>query len=112
MWGPLLPITLHNAVVSAVTTTDAFGLNYLDNVSIHVIWSGGSGTPAGDLFIEGSIDGVTYQVFDIRPTLSISGNSGNHDFNLNQVPCAWLRVRWQRTSGTITLKVLVVAKKI
>lgn len=105
--------TLLNVTGAAsVQTSDEFRITYLDNVGIHVIWSNGASTPTGDLFVEASLDGETWEDLDISPQPSISGNSGDHLISLTNVPFDKLRVRWDRTAGSIDLVIKGMAKTL
>jgi hypothetical protein len=93
------------SVTSNVTRTE-----YLDNVGIILSWTGTS--PVGTLAIQASTDNTTWVALDFGSTISISGNTGTHILNINQVPFSYLRAVYTKTSGTGTLTALLSSKQV
>lgn len=102
-------------VVSRVIST-----RYLNQASISLLFTG---TPTGDFLVESSHDYVpddefrtsppnagTWQALDLGTTLAAAGAAGatGVDVTLSGVP--WLRVTYDRTSGTGTLNAYISAK--
>lgn len=102
--------------ISSNQTSEIVYVPYLDNVGIVVSWSGTS--PVGELFVEVSNqqenpnETMTWVALDFGAQISITGNTGSHIINANQLPFNALRVRYARTGGvgslTATLQVKMV----
>lgn len=75
----------------------------IDNIGVHVLWSGGSGSPAGTVAIHASIDGTNYTALTLNDTPTITGNSGALLINVNQFPFPYLRPVVTLSSGTMVL---------
>lgn len=75
--------------------------------AIQADWSAGS-TPIGNMLFYGSNKGVIYTQF---ATIPVSGNSGSDLLNVERVGYNWVRVDYQRTSGSGTLTATVNTKR-
>lgn len=106
--------------MSGDITSAATQVEWLDNLGIQAHWSGTS--PAGEIIIEGTNDQVldpqhplaspNWVALDFGQTISITGNTGDDFYNINQFPFTAVRVRYVRTSGTGTLVVKISAKML
>lgn len=96
--------------VNSVTNSSAFDVTYLDSVSIQVIWSNGSGSPAGNIEVDATLDGTTWTNITLSPVPAVSGNSGSALIQLSNVAYDKIRCRWQRSAGTIDLDMYMMAK--
>lgn len=100
--------------------TSAFtDIRYLDNVAYTVSWDGTS--PAGEILVDVTMDDVQnsaqnpsplWTPLDFGTTISVSGNTGNHILNLTQLGFAFIRLRYDRTSGTGTMRVKIESKSV
>lgn len=113
----VLPFKLFDAVNMATAThtsvvTDTL---YLDNIGLFVNWSGG--TADGELIVEVSNDKdaspSNWTTLDFGNPISLTGASGSHIVNINQVPFAKMRIRYVE-DGTATgnLTVTLVSKQV
>ncbi len=81
----------------------------LDTVSIVNIQSAWTGTPTGNLYLEGRNDSsMPYTIID---SLAIAGASGDIMINMETQGCAEVRVRYAHTSGTGILNSFANGKK-
>lgn len=76
-----------------------------DNVSIQLVWTS---TPDGEFFVDGSIDGVTFEKLSLQAATT-SGES-SHLIELHGVAFDRLRIRYVSSSGSGTLQGHVMAK--
>lgn len=95
---------------SAVSTP--LSLKKIDNVGIQVVWSAGSGSPAGTVTVGASNDGISYSDLTLSATPVITGNSGNLLISLNQVPFSFIRATVTMSAGSITAVVTASGAEI
>lgn len=102
---------------AAATTSTITGVNNDDNIGIIASWTGTS--PVGVLIIEASNDynattstAGTWVTLDFGSSIAISGNTGSHQININQLPYSYLRATYTKTSGTGTLKLYMTSKSV
>lgn len=74
----------------------------LHNIGLHIIWEG---TPEGTFFVQGSINGKNFDDLDIAPAILAESDDGATLINLTSFPFSYLRIRYQRISGTGTCDV-------
>jgi len=106
--------------MSADITSPATNIQFLDNVSLQANFTGTA--PVGTFYIQGSLDHV-----EVNGDVKVAGNwvnlpmipvptaAGSDDsivFDLNQLPFAWVRLFYDRTSGTGTLNAFISGKEI
>lgn len=104
----LLPFKLADATsLGASFVSASTSIRYLDNVAIQM---NASGTPVGDLTVEGTVDGTNWIAFSTAS--SLTGSSSNFLLDLNQLSFDKVRVRYTRTSGTGSVDIWVMAKRI
>lgn len=102
--------------LSANFTTEVTNVQNLDNIGIQIVWSGTS--PLGEFFVETSnnydqrLNTGDWAALGFGATIEIASNSGDHLISINQVPFAWLRIRYARTSGIGTTSITSVIKQI
>lgn len=94
---------------AAVSHSLSTNVNFQDNQGIIVTWTGTS--PVGVLTFEVSNDGLTWVALDFGTPIAISGNSGNHLVNINQISCSNLRATYTKTSGTGVLLASLTSKQ-
>jgi hypothetical protein len=102
--------------MAADITTDVTNVQYLDNIGIQIAWSGTA--PVGEISIQVSNDydaklGIgTWTELDFGLPILITGNSGDHLININQVPFVALRLFYDSGSGTGTMTATACFKQI
>lgn len=102
--------------LSADATSQATNVQFSDNIGIQLVWTGSS--PSGEVLIQSSNDydpiknTGTWTNLDFGVPILITGNSGNHIININLVPFAWIRLFYDRTSGTGTMTSTLVMKQV
>lgn len=92
------------------TTSSSTSVQNTDNIGIILSWTGTS--PVGTVTISGSNDNSTFVDLDFGSTISISGNTGSDLLNINQFPCAYIRIKYTKGSGTGTLTASMTTKQI
>lgn len=112
--------TVINGSMAGSLTSAVTNIEFLDNIGIQAIWSSGS-TPVGTLQVEISID-YAQDTFgnvtnpgtwtSLTTTASVSGNTGNVYFDINQISSPWIRLTYVRASGSGTLNAYVTGKMI
>ena len=73
-----------------------------------------TGTPTGNLYIMGSLDGIHYNIQ--LATSALSGSAGNFEFDLSATAglitsCGWVQGQYIFTSGTGTLTTVTGVSK-
>lgn len=102
--------------MSSDITTEITAVKNSDNIGIQLVWTGSS--PSGEVFIQTSNDyneqlsTGTWTDLDFGTPILITGNSGSHLININLVPFAFVRLFYDRTSGTGTLVATLVMKTV
>lgn len=103
------------ASMGADITSDPFDVTYSDNVGIQLVFIG---TPTGVFEVQGSIDyndtreTGNWSALDFGTAPAASGAADVHLLNINNVPYKKLRVFYDRTSGTGSLSVTIMAKTL
>jgi hypothetical protein len=92
-------------ITSASTNTQ-----YLDNVGLIAEWTGTS--PVGTITVEVQNGDSAWSELNFGTTIAVSGNTGNHNININELPFEKYRVKYNFTSGVGTLTVYSTAKMI
>lgn len=99
------------ADMSGSRTSNITTVQYMDNVGIVVNWTGTS--PVGTFTVEVSNDNfLTSSTLDFGSTITISGNSGSHLIDINQLPYGYIRAKYNFTSGTGTLTAVLSSKQL
>jgi len=93
--------------MSSDITSDPYNINEAISFSVQAIWSNGS-SPVGDFVLQGSNDNST---FTDLTSGSVSGNSGSILINVEKPAYAWIRLFYDRTSGSGTLTAIVNGKR-
>lgn len=96
--GQILSTT---ALTTNATTSVVRPVN-VDNIGLQVIWSAGSGSPAGTVAVNASNDGVNYTTLTLSSVPAISGNSGTLLIDINQFPFTYLTATITMSAGSIT----------
>jgi hypothetical protein len=95
--------------ISTNQTSSAVNVLKLDQASISISWSGTA--PVGVITVEaknGTND--SFYELDFGTTIPVSGNSGNHQIILSEMPFEEIRVIYTSTSGTGSLDAIYTAK--
>jgi hypothetical protein len=82
----------------------------IDNIGLLVEWSGS--TPVGAITVEVQNGTSGWSALDFGSPIAVSGNTGNLNININQIPFENLRVVYTKSSGTGTLTVTLAAKVV
>lgn len=97
--------TLVSTQDAALDVTSAtLDLVDLQTGSFYVAFSGGAGNLAGTLYLQGSVDGMTF--FNYPNSSQAVTNSTGHIWDLNPTGVRYFRVFWDYTSGTGNITVL------
>lgn len=102
--------------ISTDQTSEIVYVPYLDNVGMIVSWTGTS--PVGELKIEVSNqqqnpnEPMIWSQLDFGSAIAISGNSGTHTINMNQLPFNAIRAKYARVSGTGNLDLIAQVKMV
>lgn len=78
------------------------------SISVQCVWSAGS-TPVGFTILQGSLDNINFTDLD-SSSLGVSGNTGSNFYNVDLPAYPYIRVFYDRTSGSGTLNVKISAK--
>jgi hypothetical protein len=97
------------AMASNITST-VQDCRQIDNIGLMASWSGTA--PIGVLTVEVSNDQSTWSALDFGAPINVSGASGNHNININQIPFVWMRVVYTASSGTGVLNCHLAAKVV
>ena len=95
--------------MSGDITSDPVDVLYSDNVGVQLVFTG---TPTGNFYVQGTIDGSTWTALDFGTIPTAAGAAGDHLLNMNNLPYQQIRVFYDRSSGTGTLDVYVMAKTV
>ena len=96
--------------MSADITSAESTVNYSDNAGYQIVWTG---APVGTFSVEVTINGTAWEALTFSPVLTApAGVPGSFVIDLNQLPFLKTRIKYTRTSGTGTLNVWVMAKRL
>ena len=106
--------------MSGNLTSDVTSINYLDNVSIELDFTGNA---QGAFAVEGSlsyfqdiygneVNAGTWTPITLSPAPVAVGVNGSILLDLNQLSFPWIRVTYTAVSGTGTCDALISAKQI
>lgn len=89
------------ALDSSTKNTDWIDCSQLQAGSFSFVWSGGS-SPVGEVRVQVSNEPTNSDAQDLTlsATLSVSGSSGSHVANIDDIPNRYIRLRYVGTSGT------------
>lgn len=93
--------------MSADVYSDSFLVGMADAMSVQLNWSGAS--PVGDLKVQVSNDGSTW--VDSDAVVAVAVNTDSYLFNFEEPAWKYLRIFYDRTSGTGTLDVYLFGRK-
>lgn len=95
--------------LAATNSTSATNIQYLDKASIFIEWTGSS--PVGTLTVQArnKSNGTWYDL-DFGAAITVSGNTGDHQIVLNEIPFIDIRLTYTRTSGTGSITATLVSK--
>lgn len=103
--------------MGADITSVATDVSFLDNIGVFVKWA--SANAVGVISVQGSInwdphlaigdwEDLTFDPALAQPT----SDSNTYLININQFPYPWIRVFYDRTSGTGTLDTWICSKSV
>lgn len=97
--------------LSANITSNITNVSNLDKGSIHVSWTGSS--PSSTLVVQArNGEDASWYELSFGSTISISGNSGNHQLVLEEMPFTDIRIVTTFTSGTGSLDATITSKTV
>lgn len=102
---------LDGANASGNLTSEVVNVQNMDKASIHVEWAGTS--PVGTITIEarnGSQD--PWYELSFGSAISVTGNSGNHQIVLNELPFTDIRLQYTAGSGTGSMDATITLKQV
>jgi hypothetical protein len=88
--------------------SSVINLTDMEGYCLHFIWSGG-GSPVGNLYIQASNNGSDF-VTVAGSELSVTGNSGQHMINVADFHYTYIKVKYDRTSGSATANALLTLR--
>jgi hypothetical protein len=104
------PYKLVDAVsMGADVTSASVDVKYSDNIGVQLVFTG---TPTGNFYVQGTIDGDTWTALDFGTIPTATGADGDHLLNMNNLPYQKIRIFYDRTSGSGSLTVWVMAKTL
>jgi hypothetical protein len=112
--------TLSTIDMSATNNTEPVNILYLDNIGLEFSWPA-TGSPNGTIAIQCSNSwdpvkqtGTFYTVTPSPAVTNPAGSAGSFATTLSQLPYAWLRVSYTRSSGGAgaTLSIYLTAKEL
>lgn len=95
--------------LSSNITSEITNTKNLDKASIHLSWTGTS--PVGVITVEAKNgENDSWYTLDFGASISIAGNSGEHQLVFNEMPFTDLKLQYTATSGTGTIEAVYTAK--
>jgi hypothetical protein len=94
------------ALDSSTVTTEWIDVSQLTKGSFSFVWSGGS-SPVGTvtILVSNTQSKSDANTLTLSATLSVSGSSGAHVANLDDIPSRFVALRYTGASGTATAAV-------
>jgi hypothetical protein len=91
------------AMDNTTIATSWVDVSQLQKGSFSFVWASGS-SPVGEVqvFVSNEPDHTDEQELDLSATLAVSGNSGIHIANIDQIPNRYMRLKYIGSSGTAT----------
>lgn len=108
----MLPVQILQAASMGATVSSAtIDATFQDNIGLEIAWT--SANAVGVITVEASNSGDNFYPLTFDPALTQpASDNGGYLVNLNQLPYAYYRVTYTRTSGTGTLSVWATSKEI
>ena len=97
-----------NESMAVNITSDPLDISNIDNVSIVYDWVGTS--PVGVLYVQVRNGDSPWSTLTVYPLATISGNTGNDNFQLTEVGFKELRLFYEVTSGVGTMNAYLTGK--
>lgn len=91
-------------------------VEFVDNLLMHIEWTGT--TPVGVFSVEflktstGNTLTDVWEAINFGATIAITGNSGSHTIQFNELPFTKIRPKYTRTSGTGAMTVTLIGKGV
>lgn len=102
--GALVSGNMGADISGPITTIDK-----IDSVAYQVSWT--SSNAVGIISVQGSCDGINFEDITFSPVLEQpASNNGSYLINMSLIPFSFIRIYYDRTSGTGSLSVHLSAK--
>ena len=88
-------------------TSNPIATTYVNNIGIQLHWTG---APVGTWQVEASNNSTDWFDLNIEPIPTASGSEANWGISIVDLPYAYLRVKYSRTSGTGFATALVMLR--
>jgi hypothetical protein len=103
----------HPALISGSMAADITGpvteISKIDQVCYQVSWT--SSDAVGTISVQGSVDGVTFSDLTFStPLAQPNSNNGSYLINLALIPFPYIRLFYDRASGSGSMEVYISAK--
>jgi hypothetical protein len=109
--------------MTATVHSQPTNCQYIDNMQYQLVWTG---SPVGTFSVEVSsnyqqsgqgsqitvLNPGTWEPLPLTATITASGSADDALIDLNQVPCPWVRLSYNFTSGTGSVTATVSGKGI
>jgi hypothetical protein len=102
---PLIP----DGDMSGSLTSPAIDIRWFDNLIMYISFTG---TPTGTFAVETSGDQVTWFDLTLSPVPAAAGAANTIRIQFTQLGDSYIRLKYNRTSGTGTLKATLAGKEI
>ena len=97
--------------ISTSATSSITSVINQDKASISVSWSGTS--PVGTLTVEArNGKDESFYTLEFGAPIPISGNTGDHQLILSEMPFTDIRIQYTSTSGTGTMDAIITSKTV
>jgi hypothetical protein len=88
-------------------TSNSISTQYVNNIGIHLHWIG---TPEGIFYVDASNNSTDWFDLNIEPVPTAGGIEANWGISIVDLPYAYLRVRYIRSSGTGSASAFVMLR--
>lgn len=111
----LKPYDIINQSVSADVTSLVTNIYNKDNIGIQIVWTG---TLVGDFLVQVSANyddntlAGTWTAITLDPEVSAAGSANDAYIDINQISAPYMRVFFDRTSGSGTIRATITGKGI
>lgn len=99
-------VEINGTSMSASITGEVLDLSETIGFCLQADWSG---APVGNIITEGSLNGTSFFQIESKPT---GGAAGTHGLNFERAHFPFLRIRFDRSSGTGALTLKISAKRL
>lgn len=95
--------------MSGSLTSVSTDIRWIDNLIMYIAITG---TPTGTFTVETSGDQVTWFDIGLSPAPAATGGAKTIRIDMNQLPDSYIRLKYNRTSGTGTLNASLAGKML